>query len=299
MTIRDFMSLGFEKLREYGLLALLGKIIRLMNKRMKSKLLDFQYWFLRVRSKDGYLLREIQGSQMLLDLADSGISKDLAFNNIREDIATHMMHEILKGGEVVVDVGANIGYYALMEAKLVGDEGTVYAIEPVPKNFKLLEKNVKINRYRSIELYHHAIGDYDGKSTMYVSPLSNWHAMNDISGTGKTIEVDMFKLDTFLKGKPYPSLIRMDLEGFEYQVLQGLKNTLAEEKPLILFIEYHPHIMKREESLELLKQLKHSGFFIRLIANRAGIQDLSIDDLMVDEENLAGKTGGFLVFFER
>lgn len=299
MAIRSFMSSGFEKLREYGFLVLLGKIIRLMNKRMKFKLLDFQYWSLRVRSKDGYLLREIQGSQMLLDLNDYGISKDLTFNDIREDIATHMMHEVLKDGDVVVDVGANIGYYALMEAKLVGDEGAVYAIEPVPRNFKLLEKNVSINKYRSIELYHHAIGDYDGKSTMYISPLSNWHAMNDISGTGKTIEVDVFKLDTFLKDKPYPSLIRMDVEGFEYQILQGLKDTLAEDKPLILFIEYHPHIMKREKSLEFLEQMKSSGFFIRLIANRAGVQDLSIDDLMMDEENLAGKTGGFLVFFER
>ncbi|MCK4823771.1 hypothetical protein KA005_48910, partial [bacterium] len=92
------------------------KGVRAIGLELDTKRRDCVYKFLRLKSKDGFYLKEIQGSKMYLDLSDEGICKELVFSDIREKQATIMMHKILKEGDIVVDIGANIGYYALLEA---------------------------------------------------------------------------------------------------------------------------------------------------------------------------------------
>ena len=75
------------------------------------------------KSRKGFILMEIIGNKMYLDLADEGISRELMLDGIREYLNIADVKGELKKGDVVVDIGANIGYYALLEAQLVGDEG--------------------------------------------------------------------------------------------------------------------------------------------------------------------------------
>ena len=99
-------------------------------------------------SPNGYVEKEINGSRMYLDPTDKGLSIDLLVDGIREPYITEVTKRELKQGQTVVDIGANIGYYALLEARQVGPTGRVYAIEPVPENFATLNKNVRLNQYR-------------------------------------------------------------------------------------------------------------------------------------------------------
>ena len=100
--------------------------------------------YFKLRSKDGLFLKEIHGNKMYLDPSDIGLSKELLLSGTREELQTKIIKEMVKKGMVVLEIGANLGYYALIEASIIGKEGKIYAIEPVPRNFEILNKNIDI-----------------------------------------------------------------------------------------------------------------------------------------------------------
>jgi len=262
---------------------------------------NLHYNLLQIMSKNGFLLKDIQGSKMLLNLRDEGISKELVFNDIREVGATNYMYRVVNKDDIVLDIGANIGYYALMEAKLVGENGKIYAIEPVPQNFELLKRNISINGYKNIKVFNFAIGDKNGTEKLYLSNKSNWHSIIafDEQGSGKAIDVTIITIDTFLKDKQYPSLIRMDVEGYEDKIIRGMMETLKKDRPLKLFIEIHPHIMKRDDVVFLFNILKLYKFEITMIAKRSKCYNYNIDYILNNESILDGSKGAFQIFFKR
>jgi hypothetical protein len=111
-------------------------------------------------------LAEVDGHKMFLDSRDS---LGLSIFSIHEPLETGLVKEKIKKGDVVLDIGANIGYYTLIFAKLVGEEGKVFAFEPEPTNFSLLEKNVEINGYKNVVLIQKAVSNETGKIRLYLS----------------------------------------------------------------------------------------------------------------------------------
>jgi len=204
---------------------------------------------------------------MYLDLEDKGLARELLRHRIHEPLSTGIMKEILKPGQVVIDIGANIGYYAFLEAKRVGESGRVYCLEPAPENFNLLQKNVVANQYNNMEVFNAAAGAETGTGTIYLSKSHNQHALvsENVSGSAGSAPVMIYSLDDFLKGKPDPDLIRMDVEGLELDILKGMKSMLAQKKPLKLFIEVHGFFLK-EKVREFFTILKVEGFKINVCA---------------------------------
>ena len=224
--------------------------------------------FIFLKRGKNCVVKEIQGSRMSLNLNDKGISKDLFQFGIRERASTRMMQNILSKDKVVVDIGANIGYYALMEAKA---GATVFAIEPVPDNFKSLSSNIELNEYKTIETYQMAIGSKNTTVRMALSEKSNLHVITtDDNGNG--IDVKVMKLDDFLIGKKTPDIVRMDVEGYEYNIIKGMPKTLDKMKQgSWLFIEVH-NIPNKGELFNIIneagfvkkrqiKECKESPFF--------------------------------------
>jgi FkbM family methyltransferase len=248
---------------------------------------------------DGYVRREVLGSQMYLDVKDPGICRDLILYGIREQWAIGVMKELLRPGQTVVDVGANIGFYVLLESLKVGPSGKVYAIEPVPDNYELLRRNVDLNRRGNIEMHRCAVGDKPGRAQMHLSHLRNWHAMTAVHATGRVIDVDVVTLDSFLDGKPAPSLVRMDVEGYEHEILRGMEQTLDRSNDLTLFIEIHPHIIGAEKMRSMLLLLERHGYQIARIASRRGEDTYTIGTYLADDAAMSGSRGGSLVFFSR
>jgi FkbM family methyltransferase len=74
---------------------------------------------------------------------------------------------------VVLDIGSNIGYYVLIEARLVGEEGFVYAVEPVEENARWLGANVALNGYKDVKIFNIAFGYYNGKISINIAEASN------------------------------------------------------------------------------------------------------------------------------
>lgn len=285
--------------------------------------------FLKLRKGENSLVKEIEGSKMYLDIKrDKGLSTDLTFVEIREPFSTKTFRNEIEEGDVVVDIGANIGYYALMEAKMVKPAGKVYAIEPLPCAMEILKYNIELNKYSNIEVFQLAIGEENGRTSMCVCPAWNSSSVilpynTNLQAVADKIDVDIITLDDFLKDKRFPNLIRMDVEGFEYHIIRGMKSILESGKPLKLFIELHS-----TPTVEgLLLTLKSFGFQVKKVINderdlllrhgvvrkvieflnrkrldrnlRFGYLNMTLDDMLESKFIVEGKFEALHVFFER
>lgn len=268
--------------------------------------------------------REIMGSRMLLDSHDKGISQDLLVNGIREPFLTKIINDEIKEGDIVVDIGANIGYYVLQESLLVGQHGKVYAIEPVHGNIEILERNIRLNGYKNIEVFELAIGGKNGMGKILVSELRNRSSM---MASGMTYmyssPIEIMMLDSFLQGKRQPDVLKMDVEGYEYEIMRGSKELLASRKPLKIFMELHFDILL-DKSIEIVKMLKDTGFVLKKayfephpaimksnlgmrvinfldgkLGAKTGYQNISIDDLLNVGKYRTGQVENLELFFER
>jgi len=255
----EIIKEGFIIAKSFGISHTFERTIDLF----KAKLEEMRKTNLYEKTKpQGFVTVNILGNMMKLDMNDYGIHRDLFLDRIREPIATEYVSKLLKPNDIVVDLGANIGYYVLLEAMRCEK---VYAIEPVKQNVDLLKFNVGINGYKNVEIFSLAIGDKNCRAEMNISTNSNLHSFYPVDGCLDKIEVDMITLDDFLINKKRPTFVRMDIEGYELKVLRGMKNTLKSLKKL--FIEIHAEIMNINETRELIDILLENEFLPELIVH--------------------------------
>ena len=143
-----------------------------------------------------------------------------------------VMKNVLKPGDVFIDIGANIGYLSTIGAGFVGKSGQVHSFEPVPQYFQRLEKMAMMNPDYRIEVNQCALGEEQGIANIDVTNLQNigWNTM--VPGfmsnetRKETLEVPVYRLDSYIKERVIKtiSLIKIDVEGFEFSVLKGLGN---------------------------------------------------------------------------
>lgn len=271
---------------------------------------SLRYWRLKFINPNGYYLRYVQGSKMYLKIDDPGVSRDLIIRGMREREETRMIQKTLRPGMTVIDIGANIGYYTLMEARAVTKTGRVYAIEPEPHNFELLHRNVKLNNYQHVDMFQIGISDETGLAKLYVSEYSNLHnllcplfAKNEDSA----IDIKVYRLDDFvLEHRIIPSnidLIRMDIEGYEVKALEGMDEILREAERLNLFIEFHPMYIENisDYSLEsTMAKLDSLGYKIRYATVTAKngysikFRNITTKDLLRDKQ--VSRDNIFMIF---
>jgi len=199
-----------------------------------------------------YLAKKINKSyKMYLNLKDQGISKPLYLYGTREKDQVYIVQSAVKGGMNVLDIGANIGYYVLLEADIIGDSGKVYAFEPHPNNFAMLKRNVELNNFlNKVELYQMGMSDQEGVFNLFISNRSNLHTLNPEYSKSYTkkepfkgsMRIEVADITKFLREKKNIDFIRMDIEGHEVEVLNGLYRGLDDLRifPSILF-ETHLH----------------------------------------------------------
>jgi FkbM family methyltransferase len=143
------------------------------------------------------------------------------------------MKKHLKRGDVFVDVGANIGYLTAVASGLVGVEGQVHAFEPVPAYFERLERLAELNPRHTIVANSCGAGEMSGPCTIYVTHEPGQNTMvaayKKAPEIESTIQVPVIRLDTYISARRITrvALIKIDAEGFELPILQGLQGYLA------------------------------------------------------------------------
>lgn len=147
----------------------------------------------------------------------------------------------VKPGMSIVDVGAHIGYYTLLFAKCAGPAGHVVSFEPFPANFAVLQKNVRLNQLKSVEVFAEALFSHTQGIVINVpgGPANPGDAsIRSIEG-GKPLPVPTATLDSFCASSSFrPDFIKIDVEGAEYDVLIGGQDVVARFRPKML-IELH------------------------------------------------------------
>jgi len=158
-----------------------------------------------------------------------------------EPVATQAIVSNAKRGMCVFDIGAHLGYYSLLLAKCVGPVGRVVSFEASPGNFCTLQKNVLINKLENIELINLAVFSKSGTIGISVSPTDassgDWSISRQTDGD--SIQVQTISLDQFCQAKSVsPDFLKIDVEGAEFDVLMGGRETIGDCRPTML-IELH------------------------------------------------------------
>ena len=209
-----------------------------------------------------------QQVSMYLPIEDVGLSRQLHFSSIREWRSTEFFIQLLtkKNYDQVIDIGANLGYFVLIESLFSGSKIT--AIEPVNFNFNLLKLNMTLNGIGTVDLRNLAVGDSNSDVIIYEFGQKNWSTVDlshaqflESQGYKATKQsVAQVTLDQLLSELPgsETGLLRMDVEGYEYEILSS--SSLLKAGSYDLFVEFHSNILGKKRSLELLESLRENGY---------------------------------------
>ena len=167
---------------------------------------------------------------------------------------------VIQSGETAIDVGAYIGYYTLLLAKHVGPSGRVIAFEPLPENFRVLSENIELNSLQNVIAENKAVAHQSGVAMLYRGyggPLSLTSSIVDVSGEG--LEVQAISLDEYLShNRERVAFVKIDAEGAEVQVLEGMKRILKEDRPFVV-VELS-HVDRYEDKHPVLLLLSNFGY---------------------------------------
>jgi len=201
---------------------------------------------------------------MYVDPNDEGVSARLITLGVFEPLEMNTLSSVIKKGNVVIDVGANIGLYTLLAADLVGPEGRVFAFEPVPRNLRLLRKSIDSNGYKNATVVPLAASDRCG-TVKFVVDDQNWGSdrMATPDESSQSIDVQTTTLDKYFANSGYSvDLLKIDAEGAEPAILDGARELLAANPDIAILTEYNPKLIQQlgYSPEEYLQKLAAMGF---------------------------------------
>lgn len=213
-----------------------------------------------------------RGCIFFVDARDEALGRLLLASREYEPQETELVEKTLHSGMTFVDVGANVGYFTVLAAKKVGPTGRVFSFEPEPHNFELLKRNVGANQLTNVAAHNAAVVDKPKEINMYLSAYNYGdHRIVDsdddsIRNTGrrhKTVSVGGVRLDDCLAAYEKPiDIIKIDVQGAEYLVLKGMKQTLIANPGVLLLTEFWPWGMRLNgtDPDSYLDELRDLGF---------------------------------------
>jgi FkbM family methyltransferase len=237
----------------------------------------------------GALSVNVEGSTIHLKPEDRTITPLLIANGSYEESETETCKKFIKPGMTVIDIGANIGYFSCLFARLVGSGGKVISFEPEPDNFKWLNKNIQENHYSCIEANNLALADKEGSLDLYVGEVSQTTSsfIEDnivYENHVDKVPVKTAKLDDFLEQQAVDSVdfIKIDVQGFEETVFRGAQKTLSSAH-ISMIMEFWPYGLKKAGTNvdQLLSTLEGFNFSIyKLDEKNADLHKTSREEIM-------------------
>ena len=185
-------------------------------------------------------------------------------NKIYESLSTLMFHRSVKENDVILDIGANEGYYTIRGSKLVGEKGKVFAFEPDLKNYCKLKDNIETNGSKNVKIFSEACYNKNTYKKFYLNNVNTGdHKLYNDGINGNWITVKCVKLDNYFT-KQKINFIKIDTQGAEVRVLKGLEKTINRNKYIKMLVEYYPRAIRKmkDKSIDLLKLLTKYEFHI-------------------------------------
>ena len=199
-----------------------------------------------------------------------------------------LFHSCLKPGQIMLDIGANMGVYSLTASNIIGDAGKIIAFEPDDDNFKVLKKNILKNEFKNIDPVPYAVSDKEETIFFETHSLNsgNHQIRKEKTEHGQT-SIQAICLDNFLPENQKVDIIKIDIQGAEFYAFLGMKKLLSNNPNVIIFSEYwvkglrdmgvNPH-----DYIDLLKSLNFNIY--RINSKKSCIEKLSYDEIKNNPE---------------
>lgn len=187
-----------------------------------------------------------------------------------EPSTASIMAALLKPGNTMVDIGANAGFFTLLAARHVGQRGLVHAFEPIPSTYNRLVHNIALNQTTHVTSYPIAISATKGEITIYEGPADHvgLSGMRKLAQTKTTHQVITSPLDEIISKNAPIHLIKIDVEGAEQLVIEGMTHILT---------MHHPHLII-EFSDNFLRDFGHSADSLYSIIVKQGYEVYQITE---------------------
>lgn len=204
------------------------------------------------------------------------------------------LQKALARDAVFIDIGANEGFYTVFAAHLVGPLGRVIAVEPSPREHARLACNIAINRLSNVSLVKRGLGARKGKALLHIAdPEHNGqNTLGDFGHSGVTavdhVAIDLTDLDSLTQEQVLGKVdvIKMDVEGAEFEVIKGGLKTLERHKPTLLFELFEEALRKQGTSSEaVLAQLAELGYSFYAFSESTGLP-VPLEKLDSSSQNL-------------
>jgi FkbM family methyltransferase len=192
-----------------------------------------------------------------------------------------LLTRLVVPGMQVLDVGANVGLYSLWVAKCAGEKGRVVAFEPVPLLFEGLAESCKRSGLSNIECMNFALGTDDGAALMVERAFNSGDGRMSAAGSvAREVRVEVRRLDSLLPGRTF-DLIKIDVQGYELNVLRGMEKALEGNRQVRILFEYWPDGLRAAGTnpADLIAFLQGKGFSLYADAPQDRFVEVRPDEL--------------------
>ena len=195
-----------------------------------------------------------------------------SFKEKQDAFEISLMKKYIKAGDTVLDIGANIGFYAEILSGIVGEKGTVHCFEPDTTNFKHLKN--RCEKLTNVQINNKAVSDKTEVIKIYTSKQLNVdHRTYKPDEYDEEIDINAIAVDEYLQSSTHLNFIKMDIQGFEMSAVKGMTKTL-QSPSLKMLSEFWPYGMRTAGTsvLDYFYFLKQYNFYIYLIENNQLIE---------------------------
>ena len=207
----------------------------------------------------------VDGITLFVEPHNPVVGHEVAIHGTYEPGLTAAVRPFLRPGAVLLDVGANIGYYSMLAASLVGPSGRVIAVEPGPRSCELLRLSVEANGFKNVEI--HACAASDRERFFEVQPFGIMGAIrvHEVPASGATSDKDLLRgrpLDEVLGPLDRLDVLKIDIDGGEPRAFLGMERLVRRLRPVI-FTEFSPDLLREISAIEpvdYLRQLAGYGY---------------------------------------
>ena len=247
------------------------------------------------------VVARVAGQRMALDLRER-YNRYLFYREVENVEEYRLFCERIRPGMTVIDVGANIGLFTLAAAHRVGPQGRVFAFEPLARNHRFLVANLALNGYDHAIAEPMAVGDRDGTLEVHLFGSDSTSVSSIVSGPADaaTQAVPCCRLDTYLHehGMERADMVKIDVEGAEGAVLEGMQELLQGKNPPALVVEVHPDFLESVGSTahRVLHLLAAHGHTLWHLRSDGAVHIGDIDSFQVSGQAADGGSRRFRVY---